>query len=243
MDSDAFTNTPTNPSRAADPHTVEYILYPEDHLALSLFIYDKAHPPRRGGAVFLVGRFLFLASVFAAFAYALAVRVPARREWEAPVAAVLLTLTPVWILDTFWPGGLFRSFFRGVHRRRIARIIESGRRRGLFNPTRRDRVVLAEEGFIEMNDLLDDLAAGVEINDHKETRVAWSAVAGIDVTPDHAFFTVTDRGYLILPRDIFADPESFQQFVDTARQLREAARLAPVSARNVARPQDTRITR
>jgi hypothetical protein len=125
----------------------------------------------------------------------------------------------------------------------MSRLIRTGQLSGFFHTRRRDRVVLTETGFIETNDLQDDLVAGVEITDHKETRVAWSAVASIDVTDEYAFFTVTDRGYLILPRDVFADSESFRQFVDAARRYREGAGRDRATSSELPRPQDTRITR
>ncbi len=111
----------------------------------------------------------------------------------------------------------------------------------LIHPARRYRVELTPQGFTETTDHRETGIA-VEINEHKETRVWWVAVGRIDVTDEHAFFTITDKGYLLLPRSAFATDASFRDFVDVARNYREAARLALAPPVELPRPQETRIT-
>jgi hypothetical protein len=226
MPSHAFTAEPKRLEETDAPLAVEYRLFMEDHLALLMFVYDKARAEARRGVWFWVTRSLSLAGAIPAFVYALTARLLPEGPGTLLIALAVMGFVVVVLLDTILPGGLLFAFFRPVHQGRMMLWIRAGRRVGLYNPRRRDRLVLTEEGFIESNDL-EENAGGVENIEHKETRVRWSAVSSIDVTGEHAFFNVKDRGHLILPRFAFATEGSFRSFVDMARGYWEADRLAP----------------
>ncbi|HWG44298.1 MAG TPA: hypothetical protein VN688_16085 [Gemmataceae bacterium] len=244
MASDAFTNEPKRPTAKSGSLTVEYLLHPEDHLALFMFIYDKARAERRSGARFWIKRILSLTSILAAYAYALGLGMSMREPWQSLICLMVLGFVVFCLLDTFWPSGLFSGFFRSIHQKQMMQMIRNGMHMGLlFNPERQDRVVMTEQYFIESNDLREDIPyPGVEITEHKETWVWWSAVSSIDVTEGYAFFTVTESGYLILPQTAFADEATFHAFVDTARDYREAALLTPAPRLSLPPSPNTGIT-
>jgi hypothetical protein len=57
-----------------------------------------------------------------------------------------------------------------------------------------------------------------------ESITRWHAVAWVIEHGAHAFFYLTEKQALIVPRRAFADERQFEDFVDTARGYHEAAR-------------------
>jgi hypothetical protein len=244
MTSNAFTNEPKRPTPNFGSPTVEYVLHLEDHLALDMFMYDKVRAEKRRTPRFWAKRFLSLTSILAAYAYVLGLGMSIEEPWQSLMSLAVLGFSIVCLLDTFWPRGLFSGFFRSVYQGRMTRLIRTVQHAGPFNPKWRRRVVMTEHFFIESNDFWEDTPnLGVEITEHKETRVEWRAVSSIDVTVTHAFCNVTEKGYLILPCAAFADEASFMDFVDTARSYRKAAGAMPAPRPELSTPSDTRITR
>jgi hypothetical protein len=58
---------------------------------------------------------------------------------------------------------------------------------------------------------------------------AWSGIDWIEATPDHAFFFISTRDAITVPRSAFATGEEFQAFVEQARRWHEAASLNQVA--------------
>lgn len=56
-------------------------------------------------------------------------------------------------------------------------------------------------------------------------RFLWSAIKRVIVTPEHAFFTISRREALVIPRRIFADDEDFETLLAFARARIAAARV------------------
>jgi len=241
MASDAFTNNPGRSGETASAATIEFNLLIEDHLALSLYAYDTARAARRG-----VGGYFAGVCGLAMMVLILTLMVLENERWRSILSDSLLGLLGLYLLLYLNPGRLFAGFRRSFYQGRITRLIRDNQRVGLYNSKRQDRVVMMADCFIEINDLHDTSASGVSLIEHRETRVQWSAVARIDVPGEHAIFTVVDggyvRGYLILPRRVFADEAAFLAFVEKAKSYHETAHraLAPV-AEPFTSP-DTRIT-
>lgn len=219
MSSSAFTNEPIRPRGNDAALTAEYAFQLEDHLALTMFFYDKNRAESRRGTRFWLRRVFPVASIVSAYTYASTVGLLPERRWQSLLALGVLGCVVAIVLDTLWPGGLFSGIRRSYHQGRMMQLIRAGRSVGLYNPRQWNRVILSEEGFIEHNDLREH-AEGVEIIEHKETHVSWSAVTDIDLTDEHAFFSVKDKGWLILPRHAFAEEADFLAFVETARRYR-----------------------
>jgi hypothetical protein len=241
MTSDAFTNNLRRLSGTANASTIEFNLHLEDHLALYMFAYDTARAARRA-ARYWGGSFLQAASSMAVIVLYLTASVLNDERWRLIARIGVLMFLALYLLYYLEPGRLFAGFTRSFYQRKMTRLLRDGQQGGLYSSKRRDRVVMTEHYFIETNDLQDTSTSAVEISEHKETRVEWSAVSSIDVTAEHAFFTVTDRGYLVLPRKAFADEASFLAFVDMALAYREAALLTPAPEVNLPPAPNTGIT-
>lgn len=222
MTSDAFTNNPGRSSGAANATTIEYNLHPEDHLALFMFAYDTNRAARRAARYWTGGPF-HLTSSIAVLVLTLALSVLENERWRLIASIGLLVFLALFLLHYLDTGRLFAGFARSFHEGKMTRLIRDGQRVGLYNPKRRDRVLMTEHCFIETNDSLED-SCGVAITEHKETRVEWTEVENINITGSHAFFNVTGKGYLILPKRSFPDEASFHQFIALAQTFHAGAR-------------------
>jgi hypothetical protein len=109
-----------------------------------------------------------------------------------------------------------------VRRRYLRKLVKSHYGAGIFRNGRRNRVCLTSTGFTEFNDSRQ-ADGGVEIIEHKEFRVQWSVVECLDVAERLAIFTITGKGYLIVPRRAFKDEEAFLHFVHTAEHLQQTS--------------------
>ena len=196
--------------------TAEYVLDPEDFVDCAMFLWERgAHRQLRDSGRRLAGWLVVLAAVLGAAAFLWRVEElgPLACAGLAVAAALALILLGV---------DIYRIFFRGaLHRRRVRDEVEQYRKIGVIKVGRRDRVTLGPEGFTEVNDYRDD-EGGVEVVEHKETRVYWPAVERIDVADQHAIFTVTNKRFLYVPKRAFASEDAFLRFVGAAQELRRA---------------------
>jgi len=231
MASEAITNNPGRSSGASNESTIEFNLLLEDHLALFMFAYDTARAARRTARSWPRG-FLPAAFSMAVIVLTLTLSVLENERWRLIFSCGLLLFLALYLLLYLEPGRLFSGFTRSFYRGRMARLIRDNQQVGLYNPKRQDRVVMTVHDFIETNDLQDTSTAGVAITEHRETRVEWSAVSRIDNLGAQAIFTVTEKGYLVLPRRAFVDEASFLAFVERASSYCETARLALAPSRN-----------
>lgn len=244
-----ITDNPMRPASADYPLSVEYTLELSDFDALDRFNYDRVLSRQlRFRIAFYAGHLLF-GAILAIFlgmivgAFSLHPRTEGPSSFLSYLKAICITALSLFAIVLI--GLLPKSFFHRIARAtNLARLHRARRGQvilGVINTSRHYQVVMTAEWFTETTEYRDtDIA--VEVSERKETRVWWSAVASIDVREERAFFTVTDKGYLILPQRAFRDKESFDQFIALARTFHEDARRdrAPVPEPP---PPDERITR
>jgi hypothetical protein len=234
---------------------IAYTLTLDDHVALYLHVWEKNARDH-----WIVRWLVLVVAIVALLSVATAIEVTVvaaqnrsvRKEAFFVVAAGIIAAFAchlLWMLT--WrglgPKGFFRDMARAAYQKKLRQgvkeLIESGAKR----IGRRDRVVLMEEGFVETTDYSEG-DGGACIREHKEYHVSWSAVESIDVTADHVFFTVTGKGYLIVPRYSFSQTADFDHFASTARDCHRAfltrgfgqRRLVEVDERTTPGAQETR---
>jgi hypothetical protein len=129
-------------------------------------------------------------------------------------------------------GGLRRLDRRYVERH--ARSVQA-KRVALGDLRPRQHVVARFDaaGFTEVTTWQGD-KPGIRQEERAETVVPWWRVDQVLWTGEHAVLRVGTAGYLIVPRDAFADDSARQDFLDAVGAWRRAAAAV--------RPADTRIT-
>ncbi|HEY7311176.1 MAG TPA: YcxB family protein [Gemmataceae bacterium] len=241
-----ITTTPLVSALAGFPLSVEYTLEVADRLALDMFLYNTVIRKRWRFRIkyhvtyLLVG--VILGTILGVLVWSGVTiwnrsgdPVPALFAGCASGLGVFLA-----VLIGLLPGSSLHKIDRAAQEKRFRQVRHRQLRAGLLRYPQRCRVALTPEWFTETVEFRETGIA-VEINEHKETRVWWTAVTGIDIAAEHAFFTVKDKGWLILPRAAFADEASFRAFVDTARSYRDAAHRAPAPVPPPLAAPDTRI--
>jgi len=68
--------------------------------------------------------------------------------------------------------------------------------------------------------------AVVDTTQYTSSKVLWSAVEGIDTTEEYAFIHTGAMGGYAIPKRVFSDETHFEQFVATAREYHQIARLS-----------------
>jgi hypothetical protein len=243
-----ITNNPILPAPVGCPLSIEYTLELSDHLALDMFLFDTVIRKRlRFRLEFYGVNGLLWGTIGAATSGVLwwgLVKVldPSVDPFTpriAGYAGALIVFAAT--LITLLPSSFLHQRVRSANEKRFGQARRAQIRAGILRCPQRYRVVLMPEWFAETVEF-HETGIAVEIAEHKETRVWWVAVTGIDMAQEHAFFSVKDKGYLILPRAAFADEASFRLFVDMARSYREAARVVPAPRPELSPPPDMRIT-
>jgi hypothetical protein len=218
----SITDKPTLLATGHLPQSVEYTLELSDYSALDMFIFDTVI---RKNPIFLIkssGMLLLIGSISALVSGVL--------WWGStsdPFTARLagyagFLIVFVAVLSLMLPSSPLHKMVRSANEKRFKRARRAQLQFRIIRCPQRYRVILAPEWFTETTDFRETGIA-VEITEHKETRAWWVAVTSIDVVGEHAFFTVKDKGYLILPQVAFADQASFLAFVEMARDYRDAA--------------------
>jgi hypothetical protein len=252
----SFTDQPTFRSGAEDACAITYRLALADHHALDLFLFYHYPPIRKRVRRVFYGFMLLYGSLFAAFwglvaggvVWLLASISPEPFLLSADQVGVRLTLVVfgIWLCGLI-PGSLLHRLFRRKIDERFWRYRRTQLRQGVFNYHPRHRLVLTPEGLSETSES-HDASASVMITESKVTTVRWTSVTSIDVTDQHAFFTIAEAsqsfsqpGFLILPRAAFAREDDFQAFLDMARRHRDAALKKLATPRPALPPHETRI--
>lgn len=243
-----ITTTPLVSALAGLPLSVEYSLSLADYHALDMFRYDVMRKSMRfqlkfytvwliegGAGAAIIGLMMWgVLKVLSSALQPIDAHVPLRAGGGAALLAFSI------VLIGMVPGSFLHRMVRNGNEKRFRQARRTQLRVGLLRYPQRYRVVLTPEGFTETVTYCETGIA-IEINEQKETRVWWAAVTDIDIAAEHAFFTVKDKGWLILPRAAFADEASFRVFVDTARSYRGAPYRAPAPAPQSLAAPDTRI--
>ena len=241
-----ITTTPLVSALAGLPLSVEYTLEVADRLALDMFLFDTVIRKRLRFRIKYYGTYLLVGVVLGTIIGVLVwglVKVWNRSVDPLPplfagcTSALGVFLT---VLIGLFPGSSLHKVDRSAQEKRFRQVRRVQLRAGLLRYPQRCRVVLTPEWFTETVEFRET-GIVVEINEHKETRVWWAAVTDIDIAAEHAFFTVKDKGWLILPRAAFVDEASFRVFVDTARSYRDAAYRTPAPVPQPLAARDTRI--
>jgi hypothetical protein len=84
-------------------------------------------------------------------------------------------------------------------------------------------VRLDDVGFTEVT-TWDAGEPGFRQDERKETFAAWWLVNHVGLTEEHVFVQVKGKGFLIVPRDAFADEAGLRAFLDAVERFRAAAR-------------------
>ncbi|HWG44299.1 MAG TPA: hypothetical protein VN688_16090 [Gemmataceae bacterium] len=246
----SITNTLMTSSRMDYPLSVEYSLSLADHHALDMFRYDKILRKSArfrlkfygqcllegGVGAAIIG--LMLWGLFKAIGSVLPLIDPLVPLRLGCGTALLYFLV---ILLGMIPDSFLHRKARKINDKRFWQARLAQLQAGLLRYPQCYRVVLTPEWFTETVSYQETNIA-VAIIERKETRVWWTTVARIDVTAEHAFFIVRDKGNLVLPRTAFAEEATFLTFVDTARAYREAALLKSAPKRHLPPSPNTGIT-
>jgi hypothetical protein len=231
--SDRITEQPSGPR--VEPLEIRYEIDTEDHVALKMYLY--AHGTKLPTLPFASAT-LLLAAVFllvlAGVVFALSFLGPfyAPLRGYAVVVGVVAVVALIFIIADFG-GVLYQHDLKQLaHHARsgIRQRIAQGDVRTLVRAV----VRLDAEGFTEVT-TWNLGEPGFRQDERKETSASWWLVDHAGLTEEHVFLQVKGKGFLIVPRDAFADEVALRAFLDAVEGWRRAARR-PVPAA------DTRIT-
>jgi len=147
-------------------------------------------------------------------------------DFKVLVAFVTLAVGGVLALAALWigtgPGGSLERWSRSLYRQRVERIAEKPISTTVLRLPRNCRVTLNPDGFVEVADFREK-SDGIDVHERTEAAVPWSKVDDILVGDAGAYFLVTGKGVLILPRRAFQEEAAFASFLRRARRYRESA--------------------
>ncbi|HEV3259369.1 MAG TPA: hypothetical protein VG013_21060, partial [Gemmataceae bacterium] len=114
----------------------------------------------------------------------------------------------------------WRKRRRQVFSRKMRRLVKRCLETGVINTARRSQLCIDADGLV-LVESLDDNNEGVVKTERKETRVRWSAVAGIHLAHGQVLleFKLKPKAWAVVPRTAFVDDDAFRQFVEHARRL------------------------
>lgn len=120
---------------------------------------------------------------------------------------------PPVVVGGFLLAGTFFAFAPSLRRLVTRRLIEAGARRGQI-PGGPMSLEIRPEGLVATTGTT-------------ATLTTWNGIFRIVVGDNYAFFYRNELAVYILPRRAFAQPDTFDEFVERARGYHEAARTSP----------------
>lgn len=230
----AITTAPTTPRRSDILAEVTYTQSEGDFVALWMYWWEQVqdqccHPLAR-----CLGSWTKL-TVLNAFAVAIVLVIASAISGEKCTHYILggTVVTFCWVLVVGlakWllngPKGLVHKLARRRYRRKMRRLTrQMAARKTEINLSRQHRLLLTVDSCIHLVEL-HEIDQGSTLTERTEIVTSWTAIERIEATDQHAFLI---RGHWVttLPRRAFSDDAAFQQFVDLAHQLHQAAIHSP----------------
>jgi hypothetical protein len=212
------------------PAEIRYEVDVEDHVALRLYLF---HHGARLPALPFVSGLLFVAAVGVALLAGAGLSVSyyppsiftSLRGYFIGVC-ILAAVAIVLILVDF--GGVLHRLDLNRLTRHVRALQLQRVAQGDLRALVRAVVRLDDVGFTEVT-TWDAGEPGFRQEERKETFAAWWLVNHVGVTEDHIFVQVRGKGFLIVPRDAFADEAGLRAFLDAVDGYRKAAHPQGIS--------------